>query len=1258
MDSILRQLTAGVRASKGNPSAAAPSQPTKPKAPVIDHADHAAAWSRQQAPALDYFHTAGSSAAPAVATKTKHAAASEPAPVVSAAKAGAFGKRAPAAAARPPIESDDESDASSDLEEGGPSLFGGVGAKRGRGTPVSGKLSSKRARVTRGSDDDEEDGEEDDEEENGGSDRGSDDASEDDADDGADWPSAAARGGARHRGGGAKAATTTAAGEAAAAMRAFRKRLGIAVEGADVPPALATFDAIPPTTSVPTAGSASAAASASVSASAGFSIGGSTGGEAALPAHVMGTLVSTAPLSACLRKGMSLEVSASAAPPIGAAAAGKAAAKQSAKAGKSAAAAVAAPPQPRLRIDLPALQAALLQRGRQVRGSLLANIEASAYKEPTPIQMQSLPCLLAGRDVMGIAPTGSGKTAAFALPLLALLQGHDAASAALGGPRALILTPTKELAGQTVRELNRLGKGLSVRVSLLTRANAAGSASQRVAVSEEAGDLVRRKTHAGAAGKRGARRARRGDGHRRGSRRGGGHSGGGVASGSESDEGGEEGSDEDEDQDEEYSDEGEAEEDASGGSDGDDSVEEEEEKEKEGIEGASDYEAEESDDDAAPLAAPGRFVRAAAPNVAAQRKAGASAFASSSAGKAAGKSTAAAAAARSASAPSSSTAAAGSSAAAGASAAAAGQAPRVVAPSLPHCDVLVTTPLLLVAALRHAQHAASAAAAAGGAAGSAAAGALAGGTAGGAKPGAAARGKATPGTDDSDSDSGSDADAVSSPGIGSAAVAGGPGALPDVILPCLRLLVLDEADKLLELGFLEQVDEILAAARYTPQQLAAYVAGHPAAAAAALRAAGVAESLLQAPATHSHDGSWAGAAGGAGAGAPAGAAADIAEAAAVPVLLAALGLPADTSAAAAASAATATASATAAAALGRSRLICGMYSATMPQGIEELAVSVLRDPVRILIGGRGKAGGAAASVKQRLVFVGREEGKLLAIRQMVAEGLRPPALLFVQSKERALQLHKALLFDGLNVDVIHADKSPSQREETITRFRRGDTWILIATDLLGRGMDFKAVKMVINYDFPTSAVSYVHRVGRTGRGGREGEAVTLFTEDDIPLLRSIANVMRLSGCEVPAWMLTLKKLPRAERKRLDRAAPARRDIFREKTSFDVRMDRERRRGRRDDEGDGAGAAGRGDGGGADGRKDGRPRDRSEVRERSRSGGRGGGRGSTDGGRKLGGFSSGGSRGRGSSRSGSSGAGRRAGSGAGGGGRRHGGGREE
>ena len=67
------------------------------------------------------------------------------------------------------------------------------------------------------------------------------------------------------------------------------------------------------------------------------------------------------------------------------------------------------------------------------------------------------------------------------------------------------------------------------------------------------------------------------------------------------------------------------------------------------------------------------------------------------------------------------------------------------------------------------------------------------------------------------------------------------------------------------------------------------------------------------------------------------------------------------------------------------------------------------------------------------------------------------------------------------------------------KFRMGDVWVLICTDLMARGIDFKTVNSVLNFDFPTSLVSYIHRVGRTGRAGREGTAITYFTDADLPL---------------------------------------------------------------------------------------------------------------------------------------------------------------
>jgi len=91
--------------------------------------------------------------------------------------------------------------------------------------------------------------------------------------------------------------------------------------------------------------------------------------------------------------------------------------------------------------------------------------------------------------------------------------------------------------------------------------------------------------------------------------------------------------------------------------------------------------------------------------------------------------------------------------------------------------------------------------------------------------------------------------------------------------------------------------------------------------------------------------------------------------------------------------------------------------------------------------------------------------------------------------------------------VIHANLKKEERDVIIKEFRLGKIWILICTDLMSRGIDFKTVNQVINFDFPQSAVSYIHRIGRTGRAGKEGKAITFFTDDDVPYVRTIANLM-------------------------------------------------------------------------------------------------------------------------------------------------------
>lgn len=86
---------------------------------------------------------------------------------------------------------------------------------------------------------------------------------------------------------------------------------------------------------------------------------------------------------------------------------------------------------------------------------------------------------------------------------------------------------------------------------------------------------------------------------------------------------------------------------------------------------------------------------------------------------------------------------------------------------------------------------------------------------------------------------------------------------------------------------------------------------------------------------------------------------------------------------------------------------------------------------------------------------------------------------------------------GDKLDVIHSDRPQKERNAAVNKFRTGTTWVLIATDLLCRGIDVIGVRSVINFDFPQTPISYIHRVGRTGRAGMTGKAITFFTEEDI-----------------------------------------------------------------------------------------------------------------------------------------------------------------
>ncbi|XP_053658649.1 probable ATP-dependent RNA helicase DDX52 [Anopheles marshallii] len=213
-----------------------------------------------------------------------------------------------------------------------------------------------------------------------------------------------------------------------------------------------------------------------------------------------------------------------------------------------------------------------------------------------------------------------------------------------------------------------------------------------------------------------------------------------------------------------------------------------------------------------------------------------------------------------------------------------------------------------------------------------------------------------------------------------------------------------------------------------------------------------------------------------------------------------------------------------------------LFSATQTREVNLWVAKNVPNRIRFSV---GLMNGAVELVEQKLLFTGSESGKLLAFREIVAQGLHPPVLVFVQSKDRAQQLFTELIYDGLNVDVIHSDRTQRERDNVVRAFREGKTWILICTELMSRGIDFKGVNLVVNYDFPPSTISYVHRIGRTGRAGRAGKAVTFFTKDDTVNLKSIAHLIKSAGGEVPDYMLQLHGSSKRARDNLTRKAPKR-----------------------------------------------------------------------------------------------------------------------
>jgi ATP-dependent RNA helicase DeaD len=209
-----------------------------------------------------------------------------------------------------------------------------------------------------------------------------------------------------------------------------------------------------------------------------------------------------------------------------------------------------------------------------------------------------------------------------------------------------------------------------------------------------------------------------------------------------------------------------------------------------------------------------------------------------------------------------------------------------------------------------------------------------------------------------------------------------------------------------------------------------------------------------------------------------------------------------------------------------------LFSATMPPRIETIARRHLRDPVRLELGGDATPAGEAPLVRQSAYVVARAHkpaalGRVLDVEQPDA------AIVFCRTRDNVDTLTETLNGRGYRAEALHGGMDQAQRDRVMGRLRAGATDLLVATDVAARGLDVEQLTHVVNYDLPSAAEAYVHRIGRVGRAGREGVAITLAEPREHRMLKTIE---RLTGQRIEVEKVPTVADLRARRLELTRAA--------------------------------------------------------------------------------------------------------------------------
>jgi superfamily II DNA/RNA helicase len=214
-----------------------------------------------------------------------------------------------------------------------------------------------------------------------------------------------------------------------------------------------------------------------------------------------------------------------------------------------------------------------------------------------------------------------------------------------------------------------------------------------------------------------------------------------------------------------------------------------------------------------------------------------------------------------------------------------------------------------------------------------------------------------------------------------------------------------------------------------------------------------------------------------------------------------------------------------------------LFSATIPPEIERLSRSMLNDPIQIKIGG----GRQPAETIEHTIYPVDDRQKFDLLVALLEELKYHSVLIFTRTKMGADTIARWLNETKHGpIGVLHSDRKQKERDASLADFKSGKIEILVATDIVARGIDISGVSHVINYDIPLHCEDYVHRIGRTGRANRSGDAVTLLTAGELEYLRAIE---RFIGKEIPQkklesfeynWSPLFEKLGKPKKKKRNR----------------------------------------------------------------------------------------------------------------------------